>query len=182
MQASTGMHTNTNWVVVYVFPSYPFTFEQFCFVFLSCLLCFHVWFMSVQRVCSVSSPSTVWCWIIVCDYRCRGKSFGVRSQKSALRPVARPWSQDGHMRSWPAWGEAELQTNCPLCCCRDDTRRELRDQAYAHTKKVKQTKKIIDPQTHPLARSLNLSFCISLCSLHTMTLKSWVIFSLFLLQ
>lgn len=96
-------------------------------------------FMCASWLCQLCPSSTVWCWISVCDYRCMGKSFRVASQKSALQ-LSETSLRPGRMRSWPAWDEAELQFNCPLCCCRDDTRQELRDQAYTCTKKVKQTK------------------------------------------
>lgn len=69
--------------------------------------------------------------------------------------VARPFRQAGRMRSCPAWDEVELRINCLLCCWRDDTPQEQRDQAYPYTKKVKQTKKIIGPQPRLLAHSLS---------------------------
>lgn len=142
--ASTDMHTNTNWMVVYVFLITAFTFEQFdfCFVFPFCLLSFYVWCMTVH---SVSCSSTVWLWIIVCDYRCTEKSFRVWSQMSALQlseasceTLLSGWTHEEltGMRQGGA-----LRINCPLCCHRDDTQQELRDQAYTCTKKVKQTKK-----------------------------------------
>lgn len=91
---------------------------------------------------------------------------------SPLTQVARPCSQAGHMRSCPAWDEAEPQINCLICCCRDDTRQELRDQAYPYTKKVKQTKKNHRPTDSATSTQLELSF-VFLFSLNHSTQWPW---------